>query len=175
MNLNLILPLKKIVINDKQISIPKLGLKHHELLKNPCGADENMIKLVNSICPGLNAAESEIVLLHVLEFNGKIKSEVTVNGKVFKVSDVYISQRLEHQYHGNIFYFRSPEPFETFVTPDDVLEKCFIRVNDSDVVPEFMDMPAFVTKWADAITTKISIKGPKGQLDGLSEILELFK
>lgn len=175
MNLKLILPIKKIVINDKQISIPKLGIKHHELLKTPCAADENMIKLVDSIKVGLTAAESDLVLLHVLEFNGKLKSEVEKDGFLYKINDVYISQRLEHQLNGDVYYFRSPERYEKFFTPDNVLETCFIRVNDSDVIPDFMDFPAFVYKWAEDITTKISIKGPNGTIRGLNDILELFE
>ncbi|WWS25273.1 hypothetical protein vBKpnAMK6_00319 [Klebsiella phage vB_Kpn_AM_K6] len=68
MNLNVILPIKKIVINEKTISIPKLGLKHHNLMKDVKGPDENMNLLLDSICPGLTAAESDIVVLHLLAF-----------------------------------------------------------------------------------------------------------
>lgn len=175
MNLKLILPIKKINVNGKTINIPKLGIKHHELLKDPCSPDESVIKLLNSIDKNMNKAESEIVLLHVLEFNGKIKSEVEIDGHLYKLSDVYESQVLTHQFRGNTFYFREPKIFEKFVTPDDVLNKCFIRTDGSDIVPEFIDMPAFVLKWANSITTSISIKGPKGPIGGLANIIGLFE
>lgn len=175
MSLKIVLPLKKIKVNDKEITIPKLGLRHHEILNKVTSPEEHIRALVNSICPNLSSAEANLVLLHVLEFNGKIKDTAVVDGFTYKISDVYICQRLEHQYSGNTFYFRSPTQTETFTTPDDVLKNCFIRVNDSDVVPDFLSLPAFVYTWADDITTNIAIKGPYGPVKGLSKILELFE
>lgn len=175
MNLKLILPLKKIKVNDKEISIPKLGLKHHDLLKDVKAPEEHLKAIINSIRTDLTAAEANIVIAHVLEFNGKIKSEVEKDGFVYKLSDLYICQRLEFQFGGNTFYFRAPNHGEVFTTPDDVLDKCFVRVNDSDVKPDFMEMPAFVYSWADDITINVAIKGPQGPLKGLSKILEIFE
>lgn len=175
MSLKIILPLKKIVVNGKEVSIPKLGLKHHALMKDVKSPEGHIRTLINSIRPDLTAAEANVVLLHTLEFNGKIKESVTKDGFTYNINDVYVSQRLEHQFNGYTFYFRAPNQFESFSTPDDVLEKCFLRVNDSEVVPDFMNMPAFVYSWADDITTNIAIKGPYGPLKGLSKILELFE
>lgn len=175
MSLKIILPLKKINVNGKEVTIPKLGLKHHALLNKVSSPEEHIKALIGSIRKDLTFAEANFVLLHVLEFNGKIKDSVTKDGFTYRISDAYICQRLEHQYSGNTFYFRSPEQDEKFTTPDDVLAKCFIRVNDSDVVPDFLSLPAFVYSWADDIVTSVAIKGPYGPVKGLSKILELFE
>lgn len=175
MSLKIILPLKKIEVNGKEVTIPKLGLKHHALLNKVTSPEEHIKVLVNSIRPDLTYAEANLVLLHVLEFNGKIKESVVRDGFTYRISDAYICQRLEHQYSGNTFYFRSPEQDEKMITPEDVLKKCFIRVNDSDVVPDFLSLPAFVYNWADDIMTTVAIKGPYGPVKGLSKILELFE
>lgn len=175
MSLKIILPLKKIKLNGKEVTIPKLGLKHHVLMNGVKSPNEHIKALINSIHPNLTAAESNLVLLHTLEFNGKIKGKTVKDGFNYDINDAYICQRLEHQFNGNTFYFRSPEQFESFTTPDDVLKTCFLRVNDSEVVPDFMDMPAFVYSWADDINTSIAIKGPYGPVRGLSKILEIFE
>lgn len=175
MNLNLILPLKKIKLQNKEISIPKLGLKHHNLIKDVRDMSENMNILLDSICPGLSAAESDIVSLHLLEFNGKLKSSVTIDDFTYNLNDIYICQRLEFQYQGKTFYFRAPERFETFTTIDKMLSKCFIKINDSNESPNFLKMPAFVSKWADDITNTIAIPGPKGPIKGTAQILRLFE
>lgn len=175
MSLKIVLPLKKIVLNGKEITIPKLGLKHHALMQEVKSPEEHIEILVNSIRKDLSAAEANIVLLHVLEFNSKIKDTVIKDGFTYKISDVYICQRLEHQFSGYNFVFRAPTQFEKFSTPDDVLKTCFLRVNDSEVVPDFMDMPAFVYSWADDITTNVAIKGPYGPIKGLAKILEIFE
>jgi hypothetical protein len=175
MNLNLILPLKKIKLRDKEISIPKLGLKHHNLIKDVRDMSENMGILLDSICPGLTAAESDIVSLHLLEFNGKIKAESIKDGFTYKLNDIYICQRLEFQFQGNTFYFRAPERYETFTTIDKMLDACFIKVNESTEKPNFLEMPAFVMKWADDITNTIAIPGPQGPIKGTAKILGLFE
>ena len=175
MSLKIVLPQKKITINDKEITIPKLGLKHHILMKDVKSPEEHIKILSNSIRSDLTSAESNLAVLHVLEFNGKIKETVIKDGFKYSIQDVYICQKLEHSYNGNTFYFRSPDQFENFTTPDDVLAKCFIRVNDSDVIPDFLSLPAFVYNWANEITTNVAIKGPYGPIKGLSRILEIFE
>ncbi|QQG32160.1 baseplate hub [Citrobacter phage CkP1] len=175
MNLNLILPIKKIQVNGKNISIPKLGLKHHNLIKDIRDLSENMGLLLDSIHPGLTAAESDIVCLHLLEFNGKLKSKVIKDEFEYNINDIYICQRLEFQYSGNTFYFRAPHRYETFTTIDKMLSECFIKTNDSEEVPNFLKMPAFVSKWADDITNTIAIPGPHGPIKGVSQILGIFE
>lgn len=170
MNLKLILPIKKITLNDKTISIPKLGLKHHNLVKD----EEDPIKalriIMRSINPDLNAAETDFVSLHLLEFNGKLKSEVQKDGFTYRLADVYISQRLVFQYGGKEYKFRSHTPFENFGPVDQVLENLY----EGDDVPDFLDMPAFVSKWADDITSTVAIPGPNGPIKGIALIMDLL-
>lgn len=179
MNLNLIIPLKKIVLpSGKEVSIPKLGLKHYNILKDVKDINENMQLLTDSICPGLSSAEQDLVSLHLLEFNGKIKSKAERNGHTYHINDVYISQRLEFQYQGNTFYFKAPNKYEEFGTVDTLLNKCLVKVTDSagneSEIPNFLKMPAFVVKWADDITNTLSIKGPDN-IKGISDIIGLFQ
>lgn len=176
MNLNLILPLKKITIPrlQREISIPKLGLKHFNMLKDVKGPDENLQLLIDSICPGLSPAESDFVCLHILEFNGKIKSKVEKDGHIYDINDVYICQKLEFQYQGNTFYFRAPGKFEQFPTISHMLNDCFIKVNDSDEKVDFLKMPAFVIKWADDISSTLAIPSPDGPIKGIGKIIGLF-
>lgn len=176
MNLNLILPLKKIQLPrlQREVTIPKLSLKHYNLLREVKDVGENMQRLIDSICPGVTPAEADFVSLHILEFNGKIKSTVIKDGFEYKIDDVYISQRLEFQYQGNTFYFKAPNKYEEIGTVDMLLSKCFLRVNDSDEKPDFLKMPAFVVKWAEDLTKTLSIEGPNGSIRGMSEIVDLF-
>lgn len=131
--------------------------------------------VLKSIHPDLTAAENDFVAIHLLAFNAKIKNKVTKDGFTYDIEDVYICQRLEQQFQGNSFKFRSNKPFEKFVSVDELLSSCFISVNDSTECPDFMDMPAFVTKWADDITSTIAIQGPNGRIKGLALLMDLFK
>ena len=72
MNLKLILPIKKVKINGKDISIPKLGIKHHLLVKDVENAIDVLDILVRDIKPGLSVAEYDLVIVHLLEFNNKL-------------------------------------------------------------------------------------------------------
>lgn len=177
MNLKLILPLKKVTlpISKKEVSIPKLGLKHYKLLKDVKGADENMQILMDSICPGLSPAESDFVQLHILEFNGKIKPSVVKDGITYSLSDVYICQRLEYQYQGNTFKFRAPGKFESFMTVGAMMNSCLLAVNDEKSEVDFMKMPAFTYKWAEEISTTLAIQGPDGTIRGIENIVRLFE
>ncbi|HCN7864376.1 TPA: hypothetical protein N6384_004765, partial [Escherichia coli] len=84
--LKFVVPVKKLEINGKHIKIPKMGIKQHRLLKDVRSCDETLKILLDSICPGLNAAESELVMLNLCAFNGKCLEEK--DG--LKLSDVYI-------------------------------------------------------------------------------------
>lgn len=127
-------------------------------------------KLMDSICPGLDAAENDFVALHLLEFNNKLKATVTKNGFTYNLADVYICQRLSFQYGDKEYKFRSHKPFEQFGPVDDVLNKLYL----GDDVPDFLDMPAFVSKWADDITSTVAIPGPLGPIKGMSQIMDLL-
>lgn len=172
MNLNLILPLKKIILpSGKEVSIPKLGLKHYNMLKEVKGPDENLDLLINSICPGLTSPEVDLVCIHILEFNGKLKSKVEKDGATFDIKDIRITQKLEFQYQGHEFKFRAPGKFEQFATISHLLRECYLGQEPID----FMKMPAFIISWAEDISTTISIQGPQGDIKGLSNILRLFE
>lgn len=177
MNLNLILPLKKVVlpISNKEVSIPKMGLKHYNILKDVKGPDENLKLLIDSICPNLSPAEVDFVSIHLLEFNGKIKSRKEIDGYTYDINDVYVCQRLEFQYQGNTFYFRAPGKFEQFLTVSDMLSKCLLKVNDEVKEINFLEMPAFVLKWANDIFTTLAIPGPNGPITGIGNIIGLFE
>ena len=106
--------------------IPKLGLKHYNLLKDVKGPDENMKILADSICKNMSPADFDFACLHILEFNNKLKSEVEKDGFTYKLDDVYVCQRTEFQFQGNTFYFRPPGKFEQFATISEMLSNCLI-------------------------------------------------
>lgn len=171
MNLKLILPTKKVNINGKEISIPKMGLKHQQLIKNEKDPTVAMQKIMRSIAPELNASENDFVSLHLLAFNGQIKNKKVDDGFEYNIDTLYISQRLEFQYAGKTFKFRAPEAFEEFGPVDDVLKTLYL----SDDVQDWLDMPAFVSTWADDITNTVAIDGPHGPVRGLLQIMEKLK
>lgn len=154
----------------KTVSLPKLGLKHHNMVKDEKNPLVALKTIMNSIHPGLNAAETDFISLHLLEFNNKLKSEVTKDGFIYKLDNVYICQRLEFQFGGKEYKFRSHEPFEQFGPVDDVLKTLYL----GDDIPDFLDMPAFVSKWADDITSTVAIPGPNGPIKGMLQIMDLL-
>lgn len=170
MNLKLILPIKKITLGDKEISIPKLGLKHQKLVKDEKDPYKALHVLMNSIYKDLSAAETDFAALHLLEFNGRLKSKVTKDGFTYNLNDLYICQRLEFRFQGKTFKFKSHEPFQTFGPVDSVLQSLYL----GDDVPDFLDMPAFVATWADDITSTIAIPGPNGPIKGLLKIMDIL-
>lgn len=175
MNLNVILPIKKITVNGKQISIPKLGLKHHNIMKDVKGPDENMSLLLDSICPGLTAAESDIVVLQLLAFNNKLKESVVKDGFEYKLSDVYICQRLTQRLAGVEFKFRAPERYSKLGTIDYILSSHLETVDGKVEDINFMELPAYVIKWADDLVNTVAINGPNGPIKGLLKVMEIFE
>lgn len=158
------------MMNDKEIIIPKLGLKHHKMIKDDKDPLIALNKLMASICPNLTAAENDYVALHLLEFNNRLKDSVTRDGFTYKLSEVYICQKLVFQYSNKEYKFRSHKPFEQFGPVDDVLKTLYL----GDDVPDFLDMPAFVSKWADDITSTVAIPGPNGPIKGIAQIMDLL-
>ncbi|HCS4649779.1 TPA: hypothetical protein ORP60_004678, partial [Escherichia coli] len=96
-------------------------------------------------------------------------------GYTYDINDVYVCQRLEFQYQGNTFYFRPPGKFEQFLTVSDMLSKCLLKVNDEVKEINFLEMPAFVLKWANDIFTTLAIPGPNGPITGIGNIIGLFE
>lgn len=169
MNLKLILPIKKVMLADKTYSIPKLGLKHYGLVKDVQDPIKALRVIMDSIHPGLDAAKSDFLTLHLMEFNNKLLSERTIDGFTYRLADVYICQRLSFQFQGNEFNFRSHRQYEELGPVDNVLKTLFIGEP-----PEFLDMPAFVAKWADDILNTVAIPGPNGPVKGMLKILEIL-
>ena len=167
--------MKTVQVNQKVIKIPKLGLKHHNIIKEVRGPEENLARLVDSICPNLTPAEIDFVGLHILEFNGKLKSKVVKDGFEYSLDTLKIVQRLEFQFGGNVFKFRAPKQFEVFGAINGMLDTCLLTVNDKEADVDFMKMPAFVKKWADDISCTLSIAGPNGEIRGLAAIIGIFE
>lgn len=171
MNLKLLLPIKKIDINGKEVVIPKLGIKHYQLTKNIENPVEILDVIVKSIEPGLSLAEYDYMILHLLEFNFKIKSEVEYNGQTLYLKDVYISQKLNFTYQGNEYIFNSPDRLISG-TADQILAETYTG-NAGEV--DFLEMPAFVSKWLKSMTDTLSIKTNNGIISGAAKIMDLFK
>lgn len=167
--------MKTIQVNQKEIKIPKLGLKHHNMLKEVKSPEENLSLLINSIHPGLTPAEIDYVSIHLLEFNGKIKSKVVKDDFEYDLSTLRIVQRLEFQFAGHTFKFRAPKQFEGFGGVDKMLSKCLETVDGKKEDVDFMKMPAFVTKWADDISSTIAVSGPNGDIRGVAKIIGIFE
>lgn len=158
-------------MGNKDISIPKLGLRHHAMLKDIKDPIQGLRKIIDSIHPGLSTAESDLVALHTLEFNGKIKESSVINGFKYNLSEAYICQRLSFSYGGKDYVFRSHKPFEEFGPVDSVLSSLY----QGNEVPDFLDMPAFVAKWADDIINTVAIPGPNGPIKGMLKIMDILK
>lgn len=151
MNLNLILPLKKVKINDKILSIPKLGLRHHKLLRDAKSPEETLKIVLDEVDPTLSRSEAKLALYHVLEFNGKLKKSFDYKGKTYSIDDIYILPRPEFTYNGKTYKFREPKIDERFFSAKEVLST--LCTEDVD----FGSMPAFVYKWADELNKSIAI------------------
>ncbi|QJT71708.1 baseplate hub distal subunit [Shewanella phage Thanatos-1] len=171
LDLKSIMPIKTVKIGRKTVKIPKLSLRHHKLLNTVRDVDVNMKILIDSIHKGLTPAESLIVCVHLMAFNGRIKNEVTLDGNTFKVDDIFISQKLKFHSGGKDYLFKSPEIFNNLTDAENILTECYL----GEPI-DFNSMPAYVINWARDITTMISVTSDKGlTVGGLAAILELFE
>lgn len=168
---------KTVTINKKEIKIPKLGLKHYNLSKQVTSPDKNMKIIMDSIHPNLSKAERDLVTLHLLEFNNKIKSSVIKDGFEYSLDSVYICQVLKFSYGDLSFKFKSPSFDECFLPVDQMLKACCVSVHKDGnkiEIPDFMELPAFTYKWAEQINLTVAIDGPNGPIKGLTAVLEIF-
>lgn len=156
------MPQKKIKIKTKEITIPKLGLKHHQLIKEVRDAADNLKILLDSIHPNLTKAEAEIVMLHTAEFNGLIPLEK--DG--YSLNDIQVVAKTEFELNNTVYKFRSPTFFEKFKDYEDTLKKLYIGEDE----PDFKGMPAFLIKWVQQLTDTIVLKDKKG----INEIMDHF-
>lgn len=176
-SLDIIANTKNIQVNGKTVKVPKLGLKHRLAIKPEMGPNECMTAIHKLVCPNLSVAERDIVTLHILEYNGKLKQKVIKDGFEYNLDDVKICQQLKFSYGEYEFKFKSATS-EIYDGPLDMLLKSccvYVKKNGAKIdVPDFMDMPAFVYKWAQKITDTVAIDGPKGEIKGMIKIMELF-
>lgn len=167
--LNIIPVTKKIELNGKEIVIPKLGLKHYRMLKDVKGLAENMTELMDSICPGLTAAESEFVIVHLLAHNGRIKErqefEFAGQKVVVDINDMVICNKTEFQDDGKTYMFRAPRIGEFFISGLDALQSC--TLDDID----YGNMPAYMLDWADELLSTVKIDTPVGTIHGAINII----
>ena len=56
-----------------------------------------------------------------------------------------------------------------------MLSKCLKSVDGKKENVDFMKMPAFVTKWADDISSTVAINGPNGDIRGVAKIIGIFE
>ena len=163
MKLNIVLPIKTIDVNGKKIKIPKMGLKHYQLLKEVRSCDDTIKTLLDTICPGLNAAESEMVMLHLFAFNGKIKN---TKGDL-NVDNVYICTENTFTLNGKEYTFNSPM-LSSNVEIDDA--KFLSMHSDSDY--DFHNFPAFIMEWAKGLRKTVALDTPNGTIYGGINIME---
>lgn len=167
MNLKLILPVKKIQLNNKELCIPKLGLKHHKMLKDTKTPSEVLNTILTSIDENLTLAESKIVLFHILEFNGVI-STFEYENKTYSVNDIFVVPTPEFSYKNKTYKFRPQKFGETFYSDKELLTTLCTTKED------FGKLPAFVHKWANELRNHIGINlGTKIVYN--DQIEELFK
>lgn len=176
-NLN-IKPIFKLVnVNGKDIKVPKMGLNHHSILSTSKSLEDGVKKLLKSIHPNLSVAERDLICLHLLEFNGKIKSEVEIDEKIYNINDVVICQQLKFVVGETEYKFRSPTMDIEYPTIDLLLKDCCVSVKTNGIkqeIPDFMKMPAYVYKWVEKICNSISLKTHKNEIKGLYQLMELF-
>lgn len=160
---------RTIELNDRQIVIPKMGLKHYRMLKDVKGLAENMTELMDSICPGLTAAESEFVIVHLLAHNGRIKDrqEFDFNGQkiTIDINDMVLCNKTEFIDGDKTYKFRAPRIGEFFISGLDALQSCTLDNID------YGNMPAYMLDWADDLTATVKIDTPVGPIHGAINII----
>ena len=165
-------------INGKDIKIPRLGLKHHAILKDPNDHEDAMKKLMASIHPNLSAAERDLVSLHLLAYNERLKHSVVIDGNTYTVDDVIINQKLRFNIGETEFKFKTPKLENLNATIPELLRSSCVSVKDGNgnpqEIPDFLQMPAYTYKWADDICSTIELRTSIGSVKGLYKLMELF-
>lgn len=179
-NLNIKQTFKVVTINKKDIRIPKLGLKHHLIISNSKTLEDGMKQIIKSIHSNLSLSERDLVTLHLLAYNGKMKNSAVVDGKTYTLDDITICQQLEFKTNNGIVYkFKTPN-FNNESSPaiSDILNNNCIKVTSPEgeqlPIPDFLEMPAYVYKWVEKITDTISLKTEFGEIKGIQNLMEVF-
>lgn len=168
--LNIIPAVKKITVNGKDITIPKLGFRQMKLLKDIEGVDSCMVELLDSIRPGLTSAEADMVILHLLAFNKKVQTVQIVGGFEIDIDKAYISAEYVFELSEKPVYFTPPAITDTFVSKLDILIKQFDRERTGFDI-DFGEAPAFVLDWVDSIIATITLDTPVGKIHGGANII----
>lgn len=177
LQINSLVKAKEININGKVIHVPKMSLFHYNIVKDEKDITKITTKIASSVQKGLSKAERDIVLLHLLEHNGKLQQSVVKNGKTYNLDDVVIIQKLRFVYGDYEFKFKTPVVEDSFVVAEDILNNCLISTKyKGETIPniDFKTMPAFVYKWLDLIVTTIGIQDGNEMIKGVDNITELF-
>lgn len=146
----------------KVVKIPKLGLKHYQMFKRlDVKMNTAITDFLDTICPGLNAAESEYIMVHLLAFNGKIQEKQTFGDFVLDINNMYFVCETEFEYKGVKYEFNAPMITDMFSDGLDVLQKQYKGTG-----VDFEEMPAFVLEWANKITGTVAIDTPQGTVYG---------
>ncbi|AAQ81500.1 baseplate hub protein [Aeromonas phage SW69-9] len=168
--LNIIPAVKIINVNGKEIKIPKLGFRQMKLMKDMQGVDDCMVGLLDSIRPGLTAAEADMVILHLLAFNKRIQTVQLVGGVEIDIDKAYMCAVYDFDFDGKTIHFKAPAVTDRFVSKIDILEKQFDR-DKTGFDFDFREAPAFVLDWADEIIATIALDTPVGTIYGGSSIV----
>ncbi|UOX40572.1 baseplate hub distal subunit [Aeromonas phage GomatiRiver_11] len=170
--LNIIPAVKEITVNGKQVTIPKLGFRQMKLMKDmsETGLNESIQTLIDSIRPGLTMAEADMVMLHLLAFNKKVKTVEMVGGFEVDIDKAYLCGKYEFDLEGHPVYFIPPVMGQTFLTAVDVLEKQFDRERTGFDI-DFEEAPAYVLDWASDIMKTVALDTPNGTVFGGSNIV----
>lgn len=176
-NLNIQPIFKTIKIKDKEIKIPRLGLRHHQILKDPGDNEEALKRLMQTIHPNLSVAERDLVSMHLLAFNDRLKSSVVIEGVTYTIDQIEICQKLTFTIGNTEFKFKSPKLDDLNATVPNMLASCCVHVKTDGVkqdIPDFNKLPAFTYKWADDICSTIELNANGKVTKSLFSLMELF-
>jgi len=144
------------------------------MLKDVKGLTENMKELMDSIKPGLNAAQAEYVMVHLLEHNGKIKAKqdfaIDDDTVTVDIADMVICNKTSFTFNGFKYKFRAPHIGEMFSSKCDILDTCLVSTDDPEFT-RFGEMPAFIMDWADDIVATVKLETTKGTIYGAADII----
>lgn len=169
---------KLVVVNDKEVKVPKLGLRHRMKLAESMDKDHMTIlhELLKMIHPNLSVAERDLITLHLLAYNGRIKNKTVIDGHEISVDDAVICQKLKFDHGDYSFKFKSPKLMESLDTIGTMLnENCISAKYKGEPIDfDFWEAPAFVDNWAYDIMRTVSIKVGDSEVTGVYNIVELF-
>lgn len=167
---------RNVEVNGKTIQIPKMNLKHQSIISTASNLESGFKDILKSIHPNLSAAERDLVTLHVLAYNGKIKEKVMIDDIEYSIFDVKITQQLKFNIDDYEFKFKTPKALSE-ATIDQILNENCVSVKKDGIaqpIPDFLDLPAFVHEWVELICDSISLNTHNKHIKGLYNIVGVF-